>query len=166
MKPQHLLLLLALSAPAFASGDKGFGPFAPNPTYTTGKLEFFLEIYVDPEQVASQIEPTAPPQAPGPDPVTGEPAPALHTPISGDLVIKNATQSWVDVKVNGVKVGRIGPLTTAVMHGMRSGVYDVTFTLPNGYSWTDSKNTVMPSVTRDSQVEPLPLLQGNPPASE
>lgn len=163
-----LLLLAALCAPlALASGgEKGFGPFGVNPDLTTGRMEFFRELYLDPSTVAEQLTPKAPLAAPGPNPVTGEPAPALHSAPWGDLHIPNTTQSFVDVKVGGVKLGRVGPLTTAVVHQVRSGVYELEFTLPNGYSWTETAATVMPSLVRDPAVSPEPLLQGQAPAAE
>jgi hypothetical protein len=57
-------------------------------------------------------------------------------PTSGDLPIENITTAWADIAVNGQKIGRIRPVTTAVVHGVAAGFYDVTFTLPNGFTYT------------------------------
>lgn len=45
------------------------------------------------------------------------------------LPIVNRTTAWVDISVSGQKIGRIGPLTTGIIHNVIGGEYDVTYTV-------------------------------------
>ena len=49
-------------------------------------------------------------------------------------VITAMIAAGADVEIAGVKLGRVGPLTTALIHDLPAGVYDVRFTAPNGLS--------------------------------
>jgi hypothetical protein len=138
-----LLLLSLMSAPQANDGSKGFGIWQVDPTYTTGNLEFFLEIYVDPEAFPDQVEPT---QADG----SG----------TGELRIQNTTTTFEWISINGVKVGRLGPLTTAHVKGLAAGTYDVTIEYPHGFVYTKSMHTVAPEgpgLVRDPAVQPVEM---------
>ena len=45
------------------------------------------------------------------------------------LPIVNRTTAWVDITISEQKIGRIGPLTTGVIHNVSGGEYDVTYTV-------------------------------------
>ena len=120
-----LFLLAALSSAPASEGHIGFGIYDVNPDLTTGNLEFFREIYVSPDVFPSQIDPVE---------STGE--------GFGTLEIENKTTAWQLVHVNEVKVGIVGPLTTARIHSMKEGVYTVALEAPNGFIYEKSITTV------------------------
>ena len=120
-----LFLLAALSSAPASEGHVGFGIYDVNPDLTTGNLEFFREIYVSPEAFPSQIDPVE---------STGE--------GFGTLENENKTTAWQLVHVNEVKVGVVGPLTTAKIHRMKEGSYTVSFEAPNGFIYEKSISTV------------------------
>ncbi len=139
-----LLLLSLLGSPQANDGSKGFGIWQVDPTYTTGNLEFFLEIYVDPEAFPGQVKPT---EADG----SG----------MGELRIQNTSTTFEYISVNGVKIGRLGPLTTARVKGLAAGTYDVTIQYPHGFVYTKSMHTVASDagvgLVRDPSVGPVEM---------
>ncbi|MCA9567118.1 MAG: hypothetical protein KC656_04720 [Myxococcales bacterium] len=56
-----------------------------------------------------------------------------HEVVKEDLALENTASARVEVYVLGVHVGRIGPRTTAVIHGVPRGTWEVEMELPNGY---------------------------------
>lgn len=120
-----LFLLSALSL-AHAEGSEGFGIWNVDPTYTTGNLEYFLEIYVDGEEFPSQVEPKLADKAGG----------------TGSLHIENKSTTFEFISINGVKVGRLGPLTTAEVHNLTAGTYEVTIEYPHGFTYTKDVQTM------------------------
>ncbi|HJN74408.1 MAG TPA: hypothetical protein QGF58_10795 [Myxococcota bacterium] len=130
-----LLLLSALSL-AHAEGSEGFGIWNVDPTYTTGNLEFFLEVFVDAEQFPSQVEPKQADEAGG----------------TGDLHIQNKSTTFEFISINGVKVGRLGPLTTAEVHNLPAGSYDVTIEYPHGFSYTKQMHTTGGTFDPETEV--------------
>lgn len=147
------LALCGLAAPAALAEGGGFGPYAPSPTLTRGRLEGFRELYVAPEAVDT-VSPARPLPAEG-----DAPPPAGI----GDLQLKNSTNAFTDVEIAGVKVGRVGPLTTAVIHDLPAGVYDVRFTAPNGLSVVRAVEVRPLVIKRHPEITPEPLLTGPPP---
>lgn len=73
----------------------------------------------------------------------GEDAPPATTSTSktGSLLITNEAMTFADVTVNGIKIGVIGPLTEAALHGLPSGLYDVGFIHPTGFTYYRSQHT-------------------------
>lgn len=149
-----LLLLAALSSAPASEGQEGFGIYAVNPDLTTGTLEFFREIYVSPDSFPTQVDPIE---------STGE--------GFGTLEIENKTTASQLVHVNGVKVGVVGPLTTAKIHRMKQGVYTVKQEAPNGFTFEKKVPTVAghafdPTEGRlqpAPEVKPVPMPVGEKP---
>jgi hypothetical protein len=149
-----LVVALCLAAPAAIAEDRGgFGPYAPSPTLTKGRMEGFRELYAPPEAV-EEVGPARP------LPTEGDTTPAVGL---GDLKLINRTNAFTDVEIDGVKLGRVGPLTTAVIHDLPAGVYDVRFTAPNGLSVVRAVEVRPVEIKRAAEVKPAPLLTGPPP---
>ena len=86
-----------------------------DPALSEGNLVNFQRLYVDPDTIAGQLIPNQPKKS-----------------AKGDsLAVINKTTGWTDLTVSGVKIGRIPPLTTAVIHGVKSGTYAVEQTVEN-----------------------------------
>jgi hypothetical protein len=120
-----LLLIAALSSAPASEGHHGFGIYDVNPDLTTGDLEYFREIFVSPDAFPTQVDPLE---------------------SAGDgfgvLEIENKTTASNVVHINGVKVGIVGPLTTAKIHRMKVGTYTVTQEAPNGFTYDKTVSTV------------------------
>ena len=56
-----------------------------------------------------------------------------HASAAAVLAIENISSARAWVTVAGVRIGRIGPYTTAVVRDVPVGVYEVDFELPNGF---------------------------------
>ena len=70
------------------------------------------------------------------------PRPVVPTvPATGHLVLENTSTAWAEVEINDAKVGILGPLAEGTVAQVRSGTYKITFTLPNGYTWSEKKMT-------------------------
>lgn len=131
------LLLLSLLSPADANeGSEGFGIWEVDPTYTQGNLAYLLEIYVDDAEFPSQVEPK----------VAGE--------GTGDLHIRNNSTTFQFISINGVKVGRLGPLTTAEVRGLKAGTYEVTIEYPHGFVYTTDVETTSDGPALPMQKDP------------
>jgi hypothetical protein len=116
----RLLMTLAfactlLAAPAIASNTK---TFPANPYYSTGTMENFRELYVDPDKFVAGLEPAAP--------LEGADAQA-----ASQLRIHNDTIGFVVVTVNGVEVGVLTPHIEGVLNGVKPGQYEVTIEMAN-----------------------------------
>jgi len=104
-----------------------------NPRYSTGPIENFRQVYVDPAQAPAQLKP-AEPQGSG----------------MSDLSIYNDRQGWGDVTVSGTKIGLLDSLTNGVIHGVAAGTYEVTLHYSNGFEKKlriSTMNTVAASTT-------------------
>ncbi len=145
MMPRILLPLFLAGAFVFASDafakdrtpmftDKGTtlakDPYLNGSGLTEGRLEGFRKLYV-PEAYLDGLKPAK--------------APAGGVPAVGDLAIANPTSAWADVKVNGEIVGRLGPFREGVLHDVKSGVYTLEFSLPNGQVFTSEASTTLPT---------------------
>lgn len=114
----------------------------PHAGVTTGRMAGFLRLFVDPATFPDTlvpIEPTPPPPpplpTPGPTLTLTPPLPtAPFAPPRGDLALANPEDTWVRVRVGDAEIGIVAPRTDAVIRDVRGGVYEVTFTLPNGFS--------------------------------
>jgi outer membrane protein OmpA-like peptidoglycan-associated protein len=69
------------------------------------------------------VAPAPPPGAPGPE--------------RGVLALDNLTTSYAELSLNGDKVGVVPPLAKARVRDIKSGVYEVSYELPNGFTWTE-----------------------------
>lgn len=149
--------------------DRGVAadPYKADSRLTTGRMEGFRRLWVDPDAFATALVPVAPiavtpvpppvppPAAPTPDAsgtiaeATPEPPPARPTapsiPARGDLPVRNHTSSWAELEINGQKAARIGPFDEAWVRDVKSGVYELDYTLANGMRITERVNTLAPS---------------------
>lgn len=66
---------------------------------------------------------------------------APPVPTTGLLVLENTSTAWAEVEINDAKVGVLGPLAEGTVAKVRTGTYKLTFTLPNGYTWSEKKMT-------------------------
>jgi outer membrane protein OmpA-like peptidoglycan-associated protein len=82
-------------------------------------------------------------------------APAKDGPKTGSLLITNDAMTWAEIAVNGTKVGVVGPLTEAAVHGLRSGLYDIALTHPTGFTKYRAQRT---------EVVKRPIVPGGKPA--
>ncbi len=109
---------------------------------TSGSLENFQRLFdVNPKTISAQLIPQS--------------APAEHAHTT--LPVINRTTGWVDIIINNIKIGRIGPLTAAFIHDVKPGQYDVTFIVEHThYQYTERVMTI-------SKTEPV--TPGNQKAS-
>ncbi len=103
-----------LASPAFASNTK---TFPNNPYYSTGTMENFRELYVDPDKFVAGLEPVAP--------LEGE------AQEKAQLRIMNDTIGFLIVTINGVEVGVLTPMIEGVLNDIKPGTYEVTIEMPN-----------------------------------
>ncbi len=121
-----------LAAPAYASNTK---TFPANPYYSTGSMENFRELYVDPDKFVAGLEPL--------------PAAEGEAAVGTQLRIMNDTIGTLEVTVNGVEVGRLTPMIEGVLNNVKPGHYEVTIQMPNGM-----RTTYRLSTTAAPAVEP------------
>lgn len=110
-----------------------------DPALTSGALENFQRIYVDPNEVIDSLKPMK--KAEG----------------TGHLYIRNEYNGWVDVTVAGTKIGRIQPFTTAALHGVAAGTYNVNIAVER-VQYVDNEKIA-------TVAEQLVLTPGNPSAA-
>ncbi|MBW2255504.1 MAG: hypothetical protein JRI25_13015 [Deltaproteobacteria bacterium] len=113
--PLAVLLSMVGAAPyALASEIKDQGPelaqdpYHHNTDLTTGRIAGFRSLYGDPDALADQL-------APSTSGAKGEKA---------DLPVLNTRSAWSDVRINGVKVGVIGPYDNGTVAGVQAGTGD------------------------------------------
>ena len=112
-----------------------------DPALSEGNLVNFQRLYVDPDTVAEQLIPSQ----------------AIRNPEGKSLAVINKTTGWTDVTISGVQIGRIPPLTTAIIHGVKPGTYTVEQSVENTqYSFTEMVKT--------SKIEGI-ITPGNAKAS-
>lgn len=101
---------------------------------STGRIENFRELYVNPAQVGESLDPVG----------RLGPVARMNNPRgkSSSIPIVNETSSYAEVSVNGVKVGVIDALTNGAIHDVEPGLYEVTFGLQNGYEETRTVATL------------------------
>ena len=120
-----------------------------NPRYSTGPIENFRQIYVDPAQAPAQLKP-------------------LEQGGSGmsDLAIYNDRQGWGDVTVSGTKIGLLESLTKGVIHGVPAGTYEVTLQYSNGFQQKlriRTMDTVAASTTATTTTTTTTTMTAPPP---
>lgn len=122
--PENPLPVAAEGSLPFPDRGVSRDPYHNVEGYSTGVLENFRRLYIDPAWAISNLQPKM----------------ASEKPLA-DLVIQNTTSAWALVTVSGLKIGQIGPLRTAIVHGVPSGTYDVSFELPNQRKFTETVAT-------------------------
>lgn len=125
-----------LAAPAYATNTK---TFPVNPYYSTGKMENFRELYVDPDKFVAGLEPLAPAE--------GEAA------TGSQLRIMNDTIGFIKVTVNGVEVGVLTPMIEGVLNDVAPGAYEVTIEMANKLRTTYRLSTTAAPVTEPAASE-------------
>jgi len=107
-----MLHLLLLSVLGIAQAENEARPLRPTThpadlALSTGAVENFQRLYCDPETVVSKLKPSTAAEG------------------TGHLYIRNEYTGWVDITVGEERIGRLQPLTTAVIHGVAAGTYSV-----------------------------------------
>ncbi len=101
---------------------------------STGRIENFRELYVNPAQIGESLSPI------------GQLGPVgkMQSPANqrASIPIVNETSSYAEISVNGVKIGVIDALQNGAIHDVPHGIYEVTFGLQNGYQETHTVNTL------------------------
>lgn len=118
-----LSLVLAgtlLAAPAYATNTH---TFPVNPYYSTGTMQNFRELYVDPDKFVQGLEPVAPLEGP-------------EAQANAQLRILNDSIGFIKVTVNGTEVGVLTPMVEGVLNNVKPGQYEVVFEMPNGLRTT------------------------------
>ncbi|MFK7930245.1 MAG: OmpA family protein [Myxococcota bacterium] len=69
------------------------------------------------------------------------PPPPPPPPKKGTLPLDNITTSYAFITVNGEKVGQVPPLAKARIRDIKAGIYDVSWEVPNGFTWTEKLAT-------------------------
>ena len=147
-----LPLLAALCAPAQAdatvTAELG-RPMRPltypaNPKLTDGTVDNFYTLYVDPGALAATLKPKSP---------TGGPA--------ASLPIANRTTGWLEITVDGTKIGIIGPLTTGAIRGVTAGSYVVKMTSSTGHTSTEKvqTTTALPEIIAPGNAKAVVALE-------
>jgi hypothetical protein len=131
----RLLMTLALAgtlfaAPAFATNTN---TFPVNPYYSTGTMENFRELYVDPDKFVQGLEPVAP--------LEGGEAQA-----NAQLHIMNDSIGFIKVTVNGTEVG-------VLTHMVEGGQYEVMYEMPNGFRTTYKLSTTAAAPPKPAETE-------------
>lgn len=104
---------------------------------TEGPVENFQRLYIDPSTISSQLTP-----------IKKRKGETLES-----LPIKNKTTAWVDISINDIKIGRIGPLTTGLIHDVIPGKYLITLEV--------EKTQFAYTMTVPSTIIGDPLTPGN-----
>jgi hypothetical protein len=128
--------------------------YTVNPRFSTGPIENFRDIYVDPAQTPAQLKPV--------EAQTG----------TSDLSILNDFMGWGEVTVGGTKIGTIDSLTTGVIHGVPAGTYEVVLRYSNGFEKklrvstmsTVAASTTMTTTTTTTTTTAPPTTTMAPPA--
>jgi len=96
-------------------------------------------------------------------------APAAAQADGNSLEIANSHSIWVEITVNGQKVGTVGPYTVAAIHGLEAGLYDVGFTHPTGYTYyrpTRTSHVASPIIPGGKNATSILPNNGLPSATE
>lgn len=150
--PTVISLLALLAAPAALASNVQTFPI--DPYNSKGLFENVRYIAVDPAEAVKILKPVAP---------LATPAPAGET---ATLPIFNGTATFVNLYVNGLRIGDIESLDTVVLKGLTPGVYDVLTVRPNGFreAWkmsTDPKTAPVPIIPAP-EMKPAPSVIGPP----
>ncbi len=125
------------AAPAFATNTN---TFPVNPYYSTGTMENFRELYVDPDKFVQGLEPVAP--------LEGGEAQA-----NAQLHITNDSIGFIKVTVNGTEVGVLTPMVEGVLNNVKPGQYEVIYEMPNGLRTTYKLSTTAAAPPKPAETE-------------
>ena len=126
------LATLLLAGTALAGNVK---TFPLDPYNSKGQFENIRYLVVDPASTAQTLKPITP----------------SGTSSDARLSIMNPHSSYVNLWVNTILIGDIEALDTAVLNGLKPGVYEVEMVLPNGFSQAWRWST-------DPNVAPEPMV--------
>ncbi len=137
--------------------------YETNTTWSPPPVEGLRELYTEAEGFVRSLVPAAPLQpvealpplisyptpvgeAPDsrPDPPSTTrpiPGPGPMVPARANLVLVNHSSGWAEISVNDQRLGLLGPLARATLYGVRTGRYDVSYTLSTGYTWSERTAT-------------------------
>jgi hypothetical protein len=117
-----------------------------NPGLSTGTIENFREVFVDPAQAPGQLKPAE-----------------AHSGTS-DLSIRNDLTAWTEVTIAGTKIGVLDALQSGVIRGVTAGVYEVALHYPNGFEKKLKVTTMSaaPSATAPVAAPPAGDAQPTP----
>lgn len=130
-----MVLVLTMLASALAQDDpdtvsaegRAMRPttYPANPDLTSGTIDNFFKVYVNPNAMASTLKPKQ----------------EARDATTASLPIVNETTGWQEVTVDGTKIGVIGPLTVGAIHGVTAGEYVVKMTNSTGFTATTRVST-------------------------
>lgn len=75
----------------------------------------------------------------------GSAPPPAPEPETGKLPLNNITTSYATITINDKPVGVVPPLARASVSSVKTGIYTVSWELPNGYTWTETTATLDPA---------------------
>lgn len=132
------LLALATFLVAGSALASNVNTFPIDPYNSKGQFENIRYMAVDPATTAQTLKPVSP---------AGDGSEAR-------LSIMNPHASYVNLYVNATYIGDVESLDTAVLNGLKPGVYEVEMVLPNGFSlaWRWSTD---PKVAPEPMVPPV-----------
>lgn len=103
-----------------------------DPNLTTGRFENFRKLFLEKDDILALLKPVAAKRESTDGATQGTTLPLV-----------NRTTAWVDVEIGGKKIGRIGPLTTGLIHDVEAGTYVVTFHVEHvQYNYTERIQTI------------------------
>ena len=121
-----MVLVLTIVAAALAQDVDDAGramrplTYPANPDLSKGPIDNFFKVYVNPNALAATLKPKR----------------EARDATTATLPIVNRTTGWQEVTVDGTKIGVVGPLTTAAIHGVTAGEYVIKMTNSTGYTAT------------------------------
>jgi outer membrane protein OmpA-like peptidoglycan-associated protein len=101
---------------------------------STGRIENFRELYVNPAQIGESLKPVG----------KLGPVGKMLSPANkrASIPVVNETSSYAEISINGVKIGVIDALQNGAIHDVPHGLYEITFGLQNGYEETRTIHTL------------------------
>jgi len=101
---------------------------------STGRIENFRELYVNPAQIGESLKPVG----------KLGPVGQMLSPSGqrASIPVVNETSSYAEVSINGIKIGVIDALQNGAIHDVPHGMYEITFGLQNGYEETRTIHTL------------------------
>jgi outer membrane protein OmpA-like peptidoglycan-associated protein len=101
---------------------------------STGRIENFRELYVNPAQIGESLQPVG-----SLGPVGQMLSPADQR---ASIPVVNETSSYAEISINGIKIGVIDALQNGAIHDVPHGTYEITFGLQNGFEETRTIHTL------------------------
>jgi outer membrane protein OmpA-like peptidoglycan-associated protein len=137
-------LLFTVSSAAFAINPVRTYPI--NPGLSTGPVERFYQVFVDPNEVAAVLKPVKPLDT----------CPCGEASSAGwNLVVVNDRTGVAKVTVNKVVIGTLEPLETGVIHKVQPGYYEVALEYDNTFVAPVSLITTRARPTKAKDAEAI-----------